>query len=284
MQQHGGQRALPLDLGARAPVVRQRLDELTRRARIRLALGQPEHELRQGIAQRLREHGADLLGCAGALAHVVLELLHCSQPVRAGTVEAAVDDALHARPQGPERERDDERRAGRHPVGATADGDARDERDCDVGRCEQQGQRAVDRGAVDEALDRVEPVADDRDADGDGQCDRHQHQDHEERQRRRRERRCPSRRSRSAGRGESGSPPRRSRASAAARHRTSGAAAGGSRPPRRRGWPGCRSRTAPRSSRASPDGGLPPSGCGLPHAAGRRGRCRTWPPSGTRRS
>ena len=43
------------------------------------------------------------------------------------------------------------------------------ERDRDVRRREQQGQRAVDGRAVDEALDRVQPVADDGDPDGDRQ-------------------------------------------------------------------------------------------------------------------
>ena len=40
-----------------------------------------------------------------------------------------------------------------------------DDRDRDVVGREQEGQRPVDRRAVDEALDRVEPVADDRDPD-----------------------------------------------------------------------------------------------------------------------
>ena len=141
------------------------VDELARRGRVGLALGQPEHELGERIAQRLAQHAADLLRGPEPLAHLVLELLHGAQALRARAVEAAVDDALDPRTQRAERERDDERPGSRHPGRAAAERHSRDERDRDVRRCEQQRQRAVDRRPVDQALDRVEPVASHRDAD-----------------------------------------------------------------------------------------------------------------------
>ena len=125
-----------------------------------------------GSRSASREHPADLLGRPESLAHLVLELLDDAQALEASTVEAAVDDALDARPQRAERERDDERPGSGDPVRAAADRDARRERDADVRRREQQRQRAVDGGPVDQALDRVQPVAGHGDADGDREHDR----------------------------------------------------------------------------------------------------------------
>ncbi len=160
VQEHGRARALARDLGVRAAVVRQRGDELAGRGRVGLARGQPEDQLASGSRSAAASTPLDLLGRARALAHLVLERLHRAQAVGARPVEAAVDERLDAHPQRPERERDDERACRRHPVRAAADRDARRERDGDVGRREQQRQRAVDGRPVDQALDRVEPVAD----------------------------------------------------------------------------------------------------------------------------
>ena len=110
VQQHRRAQPFARDLRVRAPVVRQRGHELTRRGRIRLALGQPEDELGEGVAQRLAEHPADLLRRPESLAHLVLEILDDAQALEASTIEAAVDDALDPRPQRAEGERHDERR------------------------------------------------------------------------------------------------------------------------------------------------------------------------------
>ena len=96
MEQHGGARSLALDLGARAPVVRQPRDELAGRVGVGLARGQPEEERRERVAERLGEHGHDLFRLAPALAHFVLEVAHATDALVARPAETAVDEILDA--------------------------------------------------------------------------------------------------------------------------------------------------------------------------------------------
>ena len=118
--------ALARDLRVRAPVVGQRARRARpSRSRTSRSSGSQKTSSASGSRSASREHAADLLGRAQPLAHLVLERLHGAQAVRARAVEAAVDDALDARAQRAEGERDDERAGGGHPVRAAADRDAR---------------------------------------------------------------------------------------------------------------------------------------------------------------
>ena len=132
--------------------------------------GQPEEQLCEGVADRLGHDGADLLGRAQPVSHLVLE---CAHEANAGVPRAPVapiDEVLDPRAQRPERHRDGERREGHDPRRAAAHEDAESDRDHDVRGEEDKREGRVDRRAVDDALDRVEAVARDGDADRRGHC------------------------------------------------------------------------------------------------------------------
>ena len=97
------------------PSSRQLGHELAGRVGVRLGLRQPEEHLASGSPKRLRQHRADLLRRAPALAHLLLEGPHAADALVSRPAEAPVDEILDARPQRPERERDGERRRPRPP-------------------------------------------------------------------------------------------------------------------------------------------------------------------------
>ena len=80
-----------------------------------------QKKLGERVAERVGEHGADLLRRAPPVADVVLEGPDELHALVARAAEAAVDDVLDARPQRPERNRDGERRDGDDPRRVTAD-------------------------------------------------------------------------------------------------------------------------------------------------------------------
>ena len=221
------------DLTAGSRIVRQ-LHELARRHRRALRSREPEAELGERVAERLREHAADLLRRAAAVAHLVLERAHEAHALVPRPPVPPVDDVLDARAQRPERERDDERRRARRPTTsrrrrATPRPTVIAAYDAEQQEC----QRRVDESAVDDPLDRVQPVAEH--GDPDRGRDRHLHQQEEgeddsvdER------RRSSSRRARTGRvRAESAQPTRRATSSAAARPRSTAEAGGSSRRRRR---------------------------------------------------
>ena len=111
----------------------------------------------RGIAERERQRGADVLGLGAAVADVVEEGAQHAHALVAGAREPAVDGVLQAAAQRPERERGGER-AGRRRQRGVAGQPPREQRDHRVRAGQQRGQEAVDERAVDEAVDRVQPV------------------------------------------------------------------------------------------------------------------------------
>ena len=104
------------------------------------------------------------LGRGAARAQLLQEALDGLQPRVAGAVEAAVDEQLHPGAQRPEEQRDGERRRRRGERRAGADRHPDAERDRREDGRQRRGQRDVDQRAVDQPVDLVEPVAQDRDA------------------------------------------------------------------------------------------------------------------------
>ena len=62
VEQHRRAHVVTLDLAASARVVRELVQALAGRVRVRLGLRDPEEDLREWILQRVREDRADLLG------------------------------------------------------------------------------------------------------------------------------------------------------------------------------------------------------------------------------
>ena len=118
-----------------------------------------------GSCKRVGEHDADLLGCPDAVANLVLEGANPSNTLVASPAVATVDEILDSCAQGTERKRHDERRQRDDPRGVAADDDAEPDRDRRVDGEEQERQRHVDERAIDEAIDRIQPVPHDRDPD-----------------------------------------------------------------------------------------------------------------------
>ena len=162
-------------------------------------------------------------GARRPVADLVLERAHAPHPVVARPAEASVDDILDAPPEGKEPDGDDERRHRRDPFGAAADEDAQPDRQACERAHEQGGQRHVDERAVDETLDRVEPVPGHGNSDRDrhGDLDPEQQREHDPVEERDAEdpARGTPRRSRGRARPGRATPPRRARSPAAARSR-----------------------------------------------------------------
>ena len=100
-----------------------------------------------------------------AVANVVLECANEPNTLVPSAAIPAVDEILHPRAQGTERKRHDERRQGDDPRGVAADDDAERDGDRRVDGEEQQRQRHIDERAIDERVDRIQPVPHDRDPD-----------------------------------------------------------------------------------------------------------------------
>ena len=149
-----GVRTRPARIGA--------LDHAARGVDLDVAV-EAEAQLELGIAERLREHRAGRLGRRAPRAQLLEEALDRPQARVAGAVEAAVDEQLHPRSQRPEEQRDGERRRRRGQRRAGADRDPDPERDRREDRGQRRAQRDVDQRAVDQPVDLVEPVAQDRD-------------------------------------------------------------------------------------------------------------------------
>jgi hypothetical protein len=115
-------------------------------------------------AARRRERRRSLRG-SNAVANVVLECANQPNTLVPSAAISAVDEILDSCAQGKERNRHDERRQGDDPRGVATDHDAQPDRDRGVDREEQKRQRHIDERAIDERVDRVEPVPHDRDPD-----------------------------------------------------------------------------------------------------------------------
>ena len=131
-------------------------------------------------AERGCDDGSDLLRCAPALPYGALERFDREHAGMALAVEPRIDSRLDAGAQRSECECDEEGRPCDRPVGAAAHRDPEPERHGDVGGRQHEGHRHVDERPVDEALDRVQLVADHGDADGDGDRGLHEEQEREE--------------------------------------------------------------------------------------------------------
>ena len=90
VEEHGGARVVAPDLALRALVPRQRPRDVAARIGVRLGLRQPEEELGERVADRLGHDGADLLGRAQSVSHLVLERAYEADAVR--TVRAGSAD------------------------------------------------------------------------------------------------------------------------------------------------------------------------------------------------
>ena len=168
VEEQCGPRVVSADLRARPTVLLDPPDDRTGRVRVGRRLRQPEEELGQRVVQRLREHRRDLLRRAAAVAHLVLERPHEPDAVVARAAVAAIDGVLDPRTKRAKGDGDDERRDRRHPGGATTRDHPEPDGDRRVRAHEHDGQDEVDERAVDELLDRVQPVARHRDSDREG--------------------------------------------------------------------------------------------------------------------
>ena len=200
------------DHGARAPVVGQ-LDRTPVAVRVGPGLGELEDERGVPVVERDRDHGADVLRLRVAVADLVEELAQHPHRVEPPPREAAIDQRLQPVAQREEDERGGDRRQRGRQLRSAHDlaDQQRHER---VGRHQQPGQRGVDQRAVDEPVDRVQPVA----------ADRHRHRGRRPRLQQRQQSR--RRRSPSGSRSATAASCRRARPGSAARRTRATAPAG----------------------------------------------------------